>query len=151
MDESIIFELRYFTAAILCGAALALCYDFIRIFRRIVKHGAIIMAIEDIIFWIAAAFIMFGVVLFTNNGDVRWYAVAGMFMGMLIYIFTLSRAIVWVFAKILKKVNNIFVFILKKMYNIVKIVYIKTLGRLIKKLKAGKKSIGKKKKKKTIE
>lgn len=151
MDESIIFELRYFIASILCGAALAMCYDFIRIFRRIVKHGAIIMAIEDIIFWILAAFIMFGVILFTNNGDVRWYAVAGMFMGMLIYIVTLSRLIVWAFTGIIKKINNIIAFVLKKVCNLVKIVYIKTFGRLIVKIKTRKKSNGKKKKEKTIE
>ena len=43
-------ELQFFARAFLWGVFLALLYDFIRLFRCLVRHGTLALAVEDILY-----------------------------------------------------------------------------------------------------
>ena len=52
-------ELRFFGLALLRGIWILAFYDMIRIFRRLVPHGLLWVAVEDLFYWIGTAFLIF--------------------------------------------------------------------------------------------
>ncbi len=55
ISESIAGEGSLLLVSFLFGAALMLFYDVIRIFRHMRKHGTILMAVEDMLYWLFCA------------------------------------------------------------------------------------------------
>ncbi|HHV11797.1 MAG TPA: hypothetical protein GXX75_16100 [Clostridiales bacterium] len=97
MNEEIMLQLRFFAISILWGAIVLLTYDGFRILRRLKRHGNIMVAIEDILFWIAAGLFIFAMIYQVNDGIIRGFCVMGMAIGMVLYHFTLSELLVkWI-------------------------------------------------------
>lgn len=65
------------------GMLLMLGYDVLRILRRMVKHGAVIMAVEDSLYWLSCAVGIFAMLYQENDGLLRWFVLAGIALGML--------------------------------------------------------------------
>ena len=84
MREFIALELRFLLWSLCCGAMLGAMYNVITAFRHIVPHHRFFCGVEDVLYWFISAFIMFAVILVANDGAVRWFAVAGMILGMVI-------------------------------------------------------------------
>ena len=90
------------------GVLLVISYDFLRIFRRVISHGFVVIAIEDVLFWMIWALIIFGLLYKYDDGAVRSYAVAGMALGVLVYgimisrwlVAYISRGLLWIKRKI---------------------------------------------------
>lgn len=59
------------------GLVLAMVYDSLRIFRNIFKISIVRVIIEELIFWIIAAYFIFGLIIKYNYGRLRMYVVAG--------------------------------------------------------------------------
>lgn len=82
----------------LSGAALGFCilaaYDIVRIWRRVVKHGTIWIAVEDLIFWCICGLIVFGMLFRQNAGIIRGFVIFALLCGMGVYYFLFSRIVV---------------------------------------------------------
>lgn len=82
----------------LSGAALGFgilaAYDIVRIWRRVVKHGATWIAVEDLIFWCICGVVCFGMLFRQNSGIVRGFIILALICGMGVYYFLLSKAVV---------------------------------------------------------
>ena len=74
----------------LLGILITLFYDLLRILRRVIPHGAILISLEDLSFWVLAAAGIFYLLYYENNGIFRWFSVIGALAGMLLYKETLS-------------------------------------------------------------
>lgn len=124
MSKEISGEMFFFLQAALTGIILLAAYDVLRIFRRIIKHGSIAVAIEDFIYWFCSSFIMFFVLLKENDGKIRWFFIAGIVTGMLIYNISISRYVVrfitYIISKILHIVNKVLGIILKPVAFLIK-------------------------------
>ena len=59
MSGGILLELELFARSFLCGMFLALLYDLLRLFRRLVRHGNFALAVEDLLYWLACALLVF--------------------------------------------------------------------------------------------
>lgn len=94
MSESINIEVGFFLVSIFCGGMISLVYDGIRIFRRIIKHGGLLVALEDLIFWIGSGVMIFVMMYQQNNGIIRGFSIMGMMLGMIVYSKLFSRFIV---------------------------------------------------------
>ncbi len=94
MSDLITIEVQFFLISIVSGMIILVAYDILRIFRRIIRHHFTIVAVEDILFWIAAALFIFSVMYQQNNGIIRGFSVLGMCLGMLIYNIVFSRILV---------------------------------------------------------
>lgn len=70
-------ELDILLASFALGICLTLSYDFLRLGRRILHRGWIWMGIEDILFWLLAALCFTVLSLRKNDGNFRWYMIAG--------------------------------------------------------------------------
>ncbi len=101
MSPGILEELQFFGAALLRGALILAVYDLLRIFRRVVSHGTVGIALEDMLYWILTAFLVFALLYRENDGAVRGYALIAVGLGMLLYHQLISGWIVFWLSRIL--------------------------------------------------
>lgn len=85
MSQEIVQELTFFTHSVLMGLAITFVYDWIRVFRRLFRHGVILMSVEDLLFWFACGLAVFYMLYKENDGTLRWFAVLGATLGMFLY------------------------------------------------------------------
>jgi len=107
MSPGIIRELQFFGLAVLRGVLILALYDLLRILRRIVPHGVLIIALEDVLYWIGTAFLIFQLLYQENDGALRGYALCAVGIGMLFYHQTVSGFLVNSISGILKWCLNI--------------------------------------------
>jgi spore cortex biosynthesis protein YabQ len=73
-------------SALFVGMVYGFCYDTIRILRRMIVHRRVLwIAVEDIIFWIAAALHTYITFYQGTNGILRGYIVIGILAGAGLY------------------------------------------------------------------
>ncbi len=102
MNPAISIELQFFLLSILWGGILLLAYDVLRIFRRLIKHGIILVAIEDLIFWLLASLFIFTMIFHKNNGIIRGFSIIGMLLGIILYHFSISDGLVKSLTKLIQ-------------------------------------------------
>ena len=78
-------ENEFLLHALLMGIFITFIYDILRIFRRVVPHGGFLVSLEDLVFWIYCAAEVFLMMYHESNGNLRWFAVIGALIGMLLY------------------------------------------------------------------
>ncbi len=105
------------------GLVLVLCYDVIRVFRRIFSVGWVRIIIEDIIFWTVAAIFMFNIYLKYNYGRPRFFSIILTIGTMFAYEWLIGRKIIDIVAL---KIKKIAIKILKPLKKILKRIKLKT-------------------------
>lgn len=100
-----------FLCSVIGGMLIAFIYDMFRIKRKTFKTRSIGVFIEDLVFWIIVALVMFAVVYYSNEGELRGFIFIGTVIGVILYMLLLSRfvmnfflAILCIIKKILKKI-----------------------------------------------
>ena len=78
-------ENEFLLHALYMGIFITFIYDILRIFRRVLPHGKFAVSVEDILFWIYCAARVFLLMHHESNGTLRWFAVLGALVGMLLY------------------------------------------------------------------
>lgn len=103
-------QLFAFLVSLALGLAFAIAYSVLRGIRLAVRHSALAINIEDIIFCEIISFITFLFALALTSGEIRLFMLLGILIGFLVFHFTLSA----LFAKILSVVIRSIGFILLK-------------------------------------
>lgn len=85
ISPEIFRELILLAEAFVLGAVLMAGYDFFRFLRRIVPHHDLVVALEDILFWAIAAVCIFILLYLENSGRIRYYAIGGCALGMMVF------------------------------------------------------------------
>lgn len=145
MNPSITIELQFFLISVLWGGILLAAYDILRIFRRIIRHGAVLIAIEDLIYWLVASLFIFAMIFRENNGIIRGFSIIGMLLGSILYHFGVSEFLVKAITKLIQTLLSPFKAVLKQLKctltsllkQVAKIIN-KILFRLKKRKKSGK-------------
>lgn len=104
VSEDIFRELDFFAVSFVLGILLVLAYDCLRILRRLIRHGAVCISLEDLCYWIVAAFVIFAMLYQKNDGLIRGFSICGIVLGMLLYDKFISCYTVRYIALFLKKV-----------------------------------------------
>ena len=91
----------------LTGVVIGLLFDFFRILRKSIKTPNFVTYIEDILFWILTGLLVLYNIGYFNNGEIRIFMFLGIFLGVLIYMSTLSNIIVKLFSTILQTIIKI--------------------------------------------
>lgn len=115
MSDMVVWEMQFLAVTITLGVALTFAYDIIRIFRRVLPHGVVWIAVEDIIFWTCCGIIVSIVSFWENNGGFRWYTLAGVWFGAYLYHGTISNFFVRIVSGILLFPINLIKKALKKL------------------------------------
>ena len=93
-EAGLIRELMFFGLAVLRGILILVIYDVIRIFRRVFPRGVWSVALEDMLYWLLSAFLIFQLIYRENDGAIRGYALAAVAVGMFAYHQTVSSWLV---------------------------------------------------------
>lgn len=97
MSSPVISENLFLLYSLGMGIFITFIYDILRIIRRVYAHKNILISIEDLLFWIFCAIAVFYLMHEESNGTLRWFAVLGALVGMLLYKKTVSPLFVkWV-------------------------------------------------------
>ena len=127
MSQSIVQEVDFLVHAGLLGISITFLYDSVRVIRRVIKHGNVLIAVEDFVFWMICSYLIFDMLMRENSGALRWFAIGGSLLGMIVFKGTLSHFYVKYGAFILNKTIEIIMkllflilrpicFIMKKTY-----------------------------------
>ena len=85
MSQDIVQEVTFFLHSILMGLIITSAYDWILIFRKLFRHGGLLISMEDLVYWFACGVGVFYMLYRENSGVLRWFAVMGAALGMLFY------------------------------------------------------------------
>lgn len=105
MNQFITTQVKFFLMSVAWGAILLVMYDCLRIFRKVVKHGAVLMSIEDIIYWTISSVLIFRMMYRLNDGIIRGFSLLGILIGMVLYKYTISDDVVKGISFVLIKVK----------------------------------------------
>ena len=62
-----------FIMSVAVGIALTLSYDLLRVFRRVVSHNSILIAMEDVCFWLIWTYVTLECIHVYGDGVLHWY------------------------------------------------------------------------------
>lgn len=86
METSVQTQLFIFISGIISGGILGATYDAFRLQRHLFRMSKTAVAMQDILYWLLAAFFVLRVMLATNNGVVRAFELASIAIGGLLYL-----------------------------------------------------------------
>lgn len=98
------------------GIFIAILFDIFRIKRKVFKTSNFMTYIEDFTFWILTTTIILFVIWFFNNGEIRFFMLLGLLIGIIIYILLLSDIFTKFGYIILNNIKNIIKTIIKTIY-----------------------------------
>lgn len=101
VDENVFLAHAFFM-----GIYITFVYDLLRILRRVVPHSSFWVAVEDLAFWVYCAGKVFLLMHHESDGTLRWFAVLGALVGMLLYRKTIGALFVKYTALALIKVRD---------------------------------------------
>ncbi|MDD6211770.1 MAG: spore cortex biosynthesis protein YabQ [Clostridiales bacterium] len=81
----ILEEGRLCLISLLAGMQMMAVYDLLRIFRGLVSHRFWVIQAEDLLYWLTEGLMIFTLMLYVNSGILRWYSLAAMALGMMIW------------------------------------------------------------------
>lgn len=94
VSETILKEADILLKAFVTGVILMLVYDLLRIARKLIPHGIFFISLEDLLFWMSSAVVIFAMLFRENDGYLRAFSIGGVILGMTLYGLTLSRYVV---------------------------------------------------------
>lgn len=94
MEVSTAQEWQFLIWSLLTGGILALLYDFLRISRRMIPTKDFVVNLEDILFCVLAAIVLFSAAFLKNEGKIRWHGFIGAIAGFAVYRLTMRNMFV---------------------------------------------------------
>lgn len=91
---SILQESYILLATIYGGILLGFMYDLYRIFRGLFRPKKMATMIQDLIFWCIISIVAFYVLIFSNQGAIRFYNFLGFILGSIFYQGLLSKLVI---------------------------------------------------------
>ena len=88
MGITIAGQTAVFLQSLLLGAVLGCFYDLFRITRIAFLMPALLVLIEDLLFFLFSSIALFGFLLENNDGQIRWFILLGVVLGWTVYYFT---------------------------------------------------------------
>lgn len=90
------------------GIIIGLLFDFFRVLRKSFKTSDFITYIEDILFWILTGILILYSIFIFNNGEIRFYMLLGIFIGIALYMLMFSNYVIKINVFIIKIIKNFF-------------------------------------------
>jgi spore cortex biosynthesis protein YabQ len=144
-----------FLATVGVGAAVGVFYDLFRVFRRTVPHKRWVVQLEDLFFWLVVTVLVFYYMLHKNYGEIRFFALLGMGLGVVLYFATVSRLILKVCVSVVEYIKKVITAVVRILLLPIRLLLvwlvppIKKAGKFIRKRFQNMKRFGKRKASKT--
>ncbi|MBQ2967972.1 MAG: spore cortex biosynthesis protein YabQ [Clostridia bacterium] len=116
MDLELASEVRVLFLSALSGVTCAFLYDLFKIIRRTFQPGVWLTFMLDMLFWILSALLAFGMLLFSNHGQMRLFEMIAMAVGALVYFLSVSSVIVACGTVLLKRLLSGIFFVFRILF-----------------------------------
>lgn len=114
--------------SILSGVLIGIMFDLYNIIRG-VKIPKIIIILEDILFWVLTAIIVFTFLLYTNYAFLGPYVYIFMIITLMIYLKLISPIVLKLERYIIDKVSKVIRMLFKNLIYPIKIIYYSICGK----------------------
>jgi hypothetical protein len=144
MSDMIRLEVNFFMVSLVWGIILMIIYDGLRIFRRLVKHSVCAVSLEDILYWMVSAVLIFKMMYQQNSGIIRGFSIMAMGIGMALYHYTVSNIIVDWIVKLISLIFGPLLWMIHKIGHIIRTIFLnvkKIIKIIIKRLKISFKTV----------
>ena len=118
-----ILEVTVFISAMGGGAVAGFVYDLIRLKRKAIRTKAFFIGLEDILFWVLTAMLIFVTAYFSSGGEVRLYFLFAALIGVFIYYWLFSSLVIQILTFLVKAVLWPIAFLLRLLKPPVKWVF----------------------------
>ena len=112
-----------FLIFVLNGVVIGLILDLFRVLRKTFKTSNVITYIEDILFWILAGISIIFFMYNFSDGTIRLFMIIALFLGLLLYILSISKYVIKIFVFFINILKNLFKTIIKVTSIPVKLIY----------------------------
>ena len=129
MSQDIVQEAVFFLHSVFMGVIITFVYDWFLIIRKLIKHGALWISLEDLVFWLACGLGVFNMLYRENNGILRWFTVIGAMLGMVCYKWLVSKMFIQIMSTCIYKIMRILFRILQIIVKPIKIL-LNRLGKI---------------------
>ena len=99
-------EIRLFLIFFISGILIGVFFDIFRIIRRCFKVSDIHTYLEDILFGIITGIFLIFVIFIYNDGNIRLFMFIGLFLGIVIYLITISKYFIKINVLVLTIIKN---------------------------------------------
>ena len=148
-------QLYLFVIYMLCGGLIGVGFDIFRILRKSFKTSDIVTYIEDALFGIVTGIFLIIMFFVFGNGQLRFYIFIAITLGMILYLFTISKYFIKISVKIILLIKRLIYIIIqpiKKIYKLItkpfyvlvinlKKLHIKKIGKMSNKKRILKKNV----------
>lgn len=100
-------ELALLCCFFLVGVFLAASYDLLRILRGLIPHSGFLINLEDLLYWIYVAVVVFVELYEKNDGRLRGFVFGALLTGMVVYAVSFSRICVPPLIRFLQRVLDV--------------------------------------------
>lgn len=90
MGASVSEQTIVFLAMSVCGAVIGILFDLFRSFRLLARPKGAAVHVSDFLFCLLAMTVLFGGLIYFNNGQLRWYVFLGLILGGILYFLICS-------------------------------------------------------------
>lgn len=123
-------QLYLFIIFIFNGIIIGILFDIFRILRKSFKTSDFLTYLEDIIFWILTGTILLYSIFTFNNGEIRIYIFLSVFIGIILYMISLSKYFINISVYIISILKKAISYIIKILLYPIKII-IKLLRKVV--------------------
>lgn len=116
-------DIGYFLWSLLLGIVMAVAYDILRVFRKIIKNSTFAVNVEDIIFLSLSAGLIFLLAYDKNNGQLRWQGFIGVGIGFISYRCIFKSKVVKLFLLFYESIMKLTIFMVNIVLFPVRIAY----------------------------
>ena len=103
ISQGIFLQGKLFFTGVLAGVLVWFAYDLLRILRRILPHGTVWIAVEDVIFFFLCAMVGFEYLYPQNLGQVKGFLVLAFVAGSIGYQLLAGRFLIKAADKVIHK------------------------------------------------
>jgi len=130
MENQIYLDTSLFFWSVVFGFFCGVYYELFRILRKAFPHHPLLVAAEDLLFWIPVTFSYLLFSFAMSDGVIRWFSVFGSICGFLLYLKTVGRVISFFTDAILRALRAILFWIYGKTLRPLGIVFKKITNSL---------------------
>lgn len=96
-----------FLMTILAGGIVGFLFDLYRVTRSAMRPRQLATAMTDLLYWIVVTPTVFAMLLAGNWGELRFYVLIGLGVGLLLYFQALSSLVIWSLMNLFKGVGHL--------------------------------------------
>lgn len=101
-------QLYSFFISCIFGIGYCIFYDIFRSLRKVKKHSAIVVFLEDIIYFSIIGIVTFLLQLAFSAGEIRLYLLFGILLGFIVWNFTVSKFLIMILVFLIKYIMKTF-------------------------------------------